>query len=214
MINVTGVATYVGRSRRPIQTFTVVTGVAELDRMFTELSRGGQNAAVRTAMAKMLRVINSAIRNAVPNPLHAGHRKQSAQQAINWRFKRNPFANKVEAKVGGGVGKQLGAQANRKGKRRGGVGISANNIHWWLLGTKQRFTGQIVRKRFRKRKFAGFSVKFTGNKRMNRGVMPAFGVVRQGYGQSAAQADQVFLTSFREALQREIDKSRLKAGGA
>lgn len=46
------------------------------------------------------------------------------------------------AVVGFGVAGSGGGRSTRSGKHKSGVGISANNVHWFALGTDDRFTGQ------------------------------------------------------------------------
>ncbi len=78
---------------------------------------------------------------------------------------------KVTAKVGFGVGrkknltpKQMAvssAAAAGRGKR-GGVGITAQNVHWWIAGTRHRYAGVNYRTK-----------KLTGGAIISRGIMPA-----------------------------------------
>lgn len=68
---------------------------------------------------------------------------KEGRKGVRSRFKNKKKKNEITAKVGFGVGKKskkAPAKINRKGGRRGGVGISAQNIHWWVAGTKQRQT--------------------------------------------------------------------------
>ena len=208
MIEVRGSSTFIGTNRRPVQTFTVVTGVDELDAMFHELARDGQNRAVRTAMAKMLRVIARGIKAAVPPVKTPGHLRSSVTNAIFQKFKRNSFSGVVEAKVGAGVGRKINAVLKRRGKRRGGVGMSARNIHWYILGTADRWTGRQSKHHYRRGKKYAVSSMSTGKKRAFRGRMPAQGIVKLGLARSSAEAEQTYLTSFRELLNAEIAKVR------
>ncbi len=50
------------------------------------------------------------------------------------------------ALVGFGVAGSGGGRSTRSGKNRSGVGIGARNVHWFALGTEERFTGQRVRR--------------------------------------------------------------------
>ena len=70
---------------------------------------------------------------------------KSARKGIGNRFvKRDKRTKKVTAKAGSQVGikkerrKAWGEQAKAKRGNRSGVGISANNIHWAILGTSDR----------------------------------------------------------------------------
>ncbi len=44
-------------------------------------------------------------------------------------------------KVGFGVGRGYAARSKRS-NGRSGVGVSGNNVHWFILGTQDRFTGK------------------------------------------------------------------------
>lgn len=72
---------------------------------------------------------------------------KEGRKGVRSRFKNSARKNVIKAVVGFGVGKQPRKKnaklkpVNRKGNRLGGVGISAQNIHWWVAGTKQRKTG-------------------------------------------------------------------------
>ena len=92
-------------------------------------------------------------------------RYKTVRKAIRWRHvKRKYNAGGRAVKVGGGVGpnpllrrkrltKKQQAQAEklrekiastqkaRRATKRPGVGIDGNNVHWWFLGTKERYTG-------------------------------------------------------------------------
>lgn len=74
---------------------------------------------------------------------------KEGRKGVRSRFKNNKKKNWILAKVGFGVGPKK-TQKPRRSKRtgRGGVGISAQNIHWWVAGTKERRTkGHKVRTR-------------------------------------------------------------------
>lgn len=68
---------------------------------------------------------------------------KEGRRAVRARFKHKIIKNTIKALVGFGVGKRKKnepKQKNRQGNKRGGVGISAQNIHWWVAGTGQRET--------------------------------------------------------------------------
>ena len=68
---------------------------------------------------------------------------KEGRRGVRARFKHKINKNMIKALVGFGVGKRKKnepKQANRQGNKRGGVGISAQNIHWWVAGTEQRET--------------------------------------------------------------------------
>jgi hypothetical protein len=68
---------------------------------------------------------------------------KEGRKGVRARWKHKINKNMIKALVGFGVGKRKKnepKQANRQGNKRGGVGISAKNIHWWVAGTEQRET--------------------------------------------------------------------------
>lgn len=68
---------------------------------------------------------------------------KEGRKGVRARFKHKINKNMIKALVGFGVGKRKKNEpkkVNRRGNKKGGVGISAQNIHWWVAGTKQRET--------------------------------------------------------------------------
>ena len=148
-----------------------VTGDEELDKALRLI--GGKIAArvvvkgVRAGMGE----IRKAIRAEIP---HA-----SARRAIAHKFKKKKKRNDYWAVVGGGVGKRN----KGKGGTRGGVGISKQNIHWYLMGTKGRQSSR------------GY-----------RGAMPAHPAVRRGFAKSGSVAMAKVQQKVRTELMKEITK--------
>ena len=68
---------------------------------------------------------------------------KEGRKGVRARWKHKINKNMIKALVGFGVGKRKKNEpkkANRQGNKRGGVGISAQNIHWWVAGTERRET--------------------------------------------------------------------------
>lgn len=68
---------------------------------------------------------------------------KDAKKSVKGRFKKGKV--KIVAKVGFGVGPRNKKRATTKERTRGGVGIGPNNIHWWVAGTRSRWTKRPVR---------------------------------------------------------------------
>lgn len=90
-------------------------------------------------MRGYLRETAKAIKSEIPGKF------KSARKGIGSRFvKRDKRTKQVVAKAGSQVGikkekrKAWGEQAKAKRGNKSGVGISANNIHWAILGTSER----------------------------------------------------------------------------
>lgn len=108
-----------------------ITGDKALDRKLKRLATSGQKRIARAALGKALTVLARGIRNAV-DP-----KQKSAKKTVGTKNKKNKKTGVHEAKVGFGVGKQTKSKKQRDPKK-GGVGISKQNIHWLILGTDER----------------------------------------------------------------------------
>ena len=154
-----------------------ITGVKELDRKFKRLANKASKKVEAQGIRAGLRVIVKGIKSEIPPHM------KDARKAIGSRFKRRK-SGEVKAIAGGGAGKKKAAQAGeRSGKP--GVGISAMNIHWFLLGTTDR------------------TQKTTGRRT---GVMPAVDAVRRGFAKTEAAARAKITDTIRKGIAREAKK--------
>jgi hypothetical protein len=130
---------------------TVVFGAKELDRKMLRMVDTGSKVAMVRAIDAGMRPIAKAMRAAVNASDASTFLKREARKSIGHRFKKNTRGRKSpirEAKVGFAVGKRkksVQAAVKARGKRLAagkgggrGVGISAQNIHWFVLGTDER----------------------------------------------------------------------------
>lgn len=185
-----------------------LTGVKDLDKALKELAGSKVKKIARSAISKGMRVLAKAIKQQIPP------KYKSAKKAIGSRFskaKGGESKGQVQAKVGAAVGmpkfrKKKGAWEKNKqhvaSKHSGsGVGISAANIHWAILGTSERKTGS----RTRKTRKGVLKSKPTGNPVRSTGRMPAIlaGIVKRGIaaGESAA------ITSILDRLRKGIQEA-------
>lgn len=144
-----------------------VTGVAELDRVFHELSKGMANRIARPALIKAARVTAKRVKAAIP-PKFKDARKGIKAKSV--KTKRN--AGFASAKVGFNVGQKKNKRGKLKtrSKKRKGVGIGAPNAFWFALGTDERMTGTKRvgghrKGKKNKRVFTGGVVRRTGRMR-------------------------------------------------
>lgn len=171
-----------------------LTGVKELDKALKELADSKIKKVTRSAVGKSLRVLAKGIKKKVP-PKFKGLKK-----AIGSRFskaKGGIARGQVQAKVGIGVGmprfrKVKGQWVRNKKYSSGkhssrGVGISAQNAHWFILGTKDR-----IQKETRK----------------STGRMPpqVVNLVQDGVAASESAAMSVLLNGLRAGIQREANR--------
>lgn len=178
-------------------------GFDELQRRLERLGTPRQVKQIaRQALTAGQRVVVRSIKSKIPG-VYKDARKAVGQSLKRSRFGEN--AGMVAAKVGFGVGKKVqtdaemqaagkrrksssggGVGVKNKGKTRSGVGLSARNVHWAVLGTDDRYTGQTTR---RARGGVRITKRGTGKRRYS-GRMPAIlaGVVKSGLQSSSTEA--------------------------
>lgn len=112
----------------------LLVGIDDLDAKLADLQLSAANKIVRPALTKGARYLVKKIKSRVPP------KKKDAKRAIGFVVdaKGGKSKNQQRAKVGAGVGKAFKSIPKRSGKNSGGVGISGRNIHWFILGTKER----------------------------------------------------------------------------
>jgi len=150
-----------------------VDGVDQIVRKLRRLRDSGADKAATSATRAAARVIEKGIKDAIPGQY------RDAKKAVGRRVRNRK--GKVVAKVGAGVGKRPGKAKDRT--KRGGVGLSKNNIHWAILGVQDRQTK-------------------SGSNRGQHGGFLA-GVVQQGASNSQIRA----AVAMREAAKKEIEKA-------
>ena len=130
--------------------------VAGLDELLARLNRITETAekkAVQTGARAGMTRIDRAMRSAVnaadaPDAVKREARKQIASRLAKARF--GDVRGQAYAKIGYGVGKRSPKtkkartaharyMAGQGGGHGGGVGISSSDIHWFVLGTSERF---------------------------------------------------------------------------
>lgn len=132
-----------------------VEGLDALQRKLMNLEDKGAQKAIRAGIRAGLSPVAKALRAAVNSSGASPAMKREARKLVGRRYGKAKVTGRtgsVEAKVGFGVGmrpsgkkararaasKRGEAKALRALSRRPGVGISQSNIHWFVLGTKDR----------------------------------------------------------------------------
>jgi len=186
-----------------------LTGYKELDKALGSLKESAANKLLRPAMGKALRTIAKSIRQQVPA------KYKDAKRAIGSRFGKAKKKGQIVAKAGSGVGikfkriaKEQAKRATKK-KKTGGVGISAQNIHWFILGTADRQTGY----KSRRIKGGGREKRRTLNPVAYRGKMPPVleGIVEKGAAAASQKAMNEMRDTVRARLAEFIKKQRMAA---
>jgi len=169
---------------------TDVDGLDTLLKRLESLKKTGKVAVLRSAIRGGLNVIGKQMKQDLDPKAKQG------KTAVKSRFKKGK--TKITALVGFGVGKKSKKApkvVNRKGNRKAGVGISAQNVHWWVAGTKKRSTGFI-------------RGKATGKPIMDRGEMPAMQprLARIAYAKSKGQINAEMINRGALQLNKEVAK--------
>lgn len=157
-----------------------ISGVDQILRKMTALEKKGSGRVLAAMIRGQLNVIGKQMKADVAPKVKDG------RKGIRSRFKNNAKKNWIQAKVGFGVGpkRKLDRVLKLKGNRRQGQGIAAQNIHWWVAGTKQRST----------------------KRSLNRGIMPAMqpGLARIAATKSKGKQNAEMIRRGALQLQKEI----------
>jgi hypothetical protein len=123
-------------------------GDRELKRKLDRLSRKGSKKAIEAGVRAGMQPVAKAMRAGINMTSDASPElKREARKTIGARIvkatKKEERQGKVGFKVGkrkAAIGKAVAAREKRiaKGAKGGGVGVSAANVHWFVLGTKKR----------------------------------------------------------------------------
>jgi len=163
------------RTQQPI-----LTGVEECDAMLREVGTKIGNRAARGVLARAAGMAAKKIKAKVPSSL------KSVRRSIGSSVKKQGSGADrgiVKAKAGAGVGKK-----NKKpeGGTKGGLGIEAANVHWYILGTKDR-----------KQKTSG----------RDTGKMPEHPIVQEAMASGGGEIVGFIKREMRPAIEREVEKA-------
>ena len=113
-----------------------MTGIPEVDRTLKKLGTSDARKAARTGVNAGMSVLAKFIRAEVKaEPDASRNLRKQISKTIGKRFRKNRRTGESTAKVGPGVGKQTPATGSRRPGRKG---LSKQNVHWFVLGTKDR----------------------------------------------------------------------------
>lgn len=153
----------------------IVTGVKELDKQLKKLDRKTNNKVARAALSKGASVGAKAVKKEIPSL------QKSARKAIGHSTKKRSGA--VTVAQFGTTGKRTASTKKAKSPS-GGVGISKYNIHWYLMGTKDRYHK---------------NGRFTGR-------MPANDAVASGAKKAKPQIKKAMIERAKAVLAKEVAK--------
>lgn len=189
----------------------VLTGDAALIRRLRDLDDKLQRKIVKQAVGKAMTVISRGIKQQIPP------KWKDIKKLIGQRFKRATRTSETQAKVGAAVGKKKGGGGEKiklssgktltlkkqRDKGRAGVGMGVENVHWFILGTKQRRTGTRRRGRGTRAKTVA-----TGGSIRRTGRMPPQvpRLVARGFRASETAARKALFEGIRDGINREVAK--------
>lgn len=119
----------------------IIEGVAGTEAALKYLAKQGGKSVTRATMTGAVTPIKKAIRKQVNSATTSQEVKRAARLTIGSSVKKQKDGT-YGAKAGLGVGKPSKKKREAATKRAqsgwAGVGLSAANIHWFVLGTKER----------------------------------------------------------------------------
>lgn len=120
-----------------------VTGDKQIQRKLRHLGTRVAKRAMTAGINASMTVLNKGMRAAINATDVDSNLKREARRSIGKRFKRGGTSRMgvttaQVAKLGFKVGKKKAKQDKRTTSSSGGVGASVRNIHWFVLGTKER----------------------------------------------------------------------------
>lgn len=153
-----------------------------------------QKRIVRGGVSKALRVLSKGIKGKVPPQF------KDLKKVIGTRMAKAAAGSNIGGKVGAGVGIKAKKKEEQKQKRdkkregRPGVGIGAENVHWFIMGTDER----------------------TKKGGAPTGKMPAQvpDIVKEGVSSSWNEAQQKMVEHIRAAIPKEAAKLAAKVAAA
>jgi hypothetical protein len=122
-------------------------GLADIQQKLTHLAGKGSAKILRSGvgagMTSLVQSLRAAVNaTAAPNDVKRAARKWIGKRYAKGGTNRMGKTTQAAAKVGFGVGFKKAARKQAATKHAGsgkkGVGLSASNIHWFVLGTVQR----------------------------------------------------------------------------
>lgn len=114
-----------------------ITGGKQIRRQLTSLSQRTSKRAVVAGIRGSMTPVAKAMRAAINATDASPELKRAARKSVGRRFKTRKATVRA-AKVGVGVGDAKKKQLSQHSSR--GVGISVANVHWFVLGTVERYT--------------------------------------------------------------------------
>ena len=191
------------------------SALAGLDALLAKLEilkTGTLKKATKAGVNAGLGVLAKSMRQAINSSPASPQMKRAARLTIGKRLLAKEGKPAV-GKAGFAVGKQSKrkkekAKARAGDKSRGGVGISASNIHWPTLGTKQRTAGQSRDRAGRLERDDSRHGSRSGDHSHRTGAMPAVlaGVIETAVSSSEAAVLDAARTKIQQVIAADAAK--------
>lgn len=160
----------------------IILGIPELDKRLEGLKLAVANRCARAGLSKGARLAAKKIKAEVPSKQK--HIRKAIGSSVK-KQKAGPNRGFTSAKAGAAVGRASKAVEKKARGGKGGVGISAANIHWFIMGTQER------------------TVKKTGQKA---GRMPPNPIVQKAMERGKGPV----IEAIKQGTLESIDRERLK----
>lgn len=184
---------------------SALKGLDEMISTLNTVKDRGQKRVIRAGVNGALTPLVRAMRAAVNASPASKEVKRQARKTLGKGLRKTKGTH--QGKAGFAVGKQSKAKKEAAGK---GVGISSTNIHWFVLGTTDRYTGT----RTWKTRHGQARSRTTGNARRFTGRIDD--TLGNLLGPAAASAGPAMLEAARskmtKALASEAKRARRKKG--
>jgi len=180
----------------------ILTGIDEIDTVLMMMKTAGANRAARAGLSAGCRVGVKAVKKLVPSTM------KDAKKVTGFSVKTQrggPSNGLCVSKYGLGVGQKRGPKVPPSRGKRKGVGIGARNIHWFALGTKERFIKNGGK--------SGFPLPGHPTGRMMKdGTAPLNGAVQKAWASAGSQILDTVKRKTLEQIDREVAKAMRKGG--
>lgn len=129
----------------------ILSGGDLMQQQFAEIGKNSPQKLARVMLGSALRIVGEEMKRMLDPKVQEAGRRVGQRVTIS----RGVI---TRAKVGFNVGKRGKDQWRRKRSGPGGIGIGGQNVHWWIMGTGDRYRGGRSRKRVTK----GTASQYTG----------------------------------------------------
>jgi hypothetical protein len=187
-----------------------IEGLRDLDMRFTKLRTNGATKLARAGVNASLRALVKALKSSITASRASPELQEAARLTLAKRLIKQREGGGGKAGFGVGQGKArlnkiTKSKAGHEKRGGGGVGVSSNNVHWFVLGTEERnHDTKVVRRK------GSRSYRSTGNASHRTGKVPPILAGFVPYVANSASA--AMIEAARLKIEQEIEKEMAKKG--